>query len=105
MDKLLHWVLLNTPVRKQVEAALDMSITHSTGTCHPQPTDMCTAGLPEEAKVARQLSAMNLMERLGHTPELGVWREPGTLMEGTYKVEVNDQGGQVRVAGRGDLTH
>jgi hypothetical protein len=90
MDKLLHWVLLNTEVRDQVEAELNTRITHSTK----------TAGLPDEDKVSRQLCTMNIMERLGYPPQLSVWRAPGTLMEGTYKLEVNDTDEQVKVAGR-----
>jgi hypothetical protein len=91
MDKLLHWVLLNTAVRKQVEAGLDTSITHSTR----------TAGLPDRIKVSRQLVTMNIMERLGYPPRLSVWRELGTLMEGTYRLDVQNEDGKVRVAGRG----
>jgi hypothetical protein len=85
MDRLLHWVLLNTHIRKQVEAALDTCITHSTETDE----------LPDEDKVSRQLKTMNIMERLGYTSKLSVWREAGTLMEGTHVLQVQGQAGQV----------
>jgi hypothetical protein len=88
MDKLLHWVLLNTDIREQVEAALDTRIIHSTR----------TAGLPDEAKVARQLATMNLMEWMGFMPQLSVWREAGSLMEATCRLHILSRERQVRVA-------
>jgi hypothetical protein len=92
MDKLLHWVLLNTDIREQMETAFRNRITHSTR----------TAGLADEAKVARQLVTMNIMDRMRFSPELSVWREPGTLMEGTYKVEIKNLNwdGQVSIVDR-----
>jgi hypothetical protein len=87
MDKLLHWVLLNTVVRQQVEAALGGPIMHSTR----------TARSSDEVKVARQLGTMNVMERFGYPPDPSVWKEPGTLMEATRRMEVVDRTGQVRI--------
>jgi hypothetical protein len=85
MDKLLHWVLLNTEVRGQVEAALDTHIAHSTR----------TAQLPDEDKVERQLVTMNIMTRLGLPPQLLVWREPGTLMDAIRGLKIQRQNGEV----------
>jgi hypothetical protein len=86
VDKLLHWVLLNTVVRQRVEAALGCPILHNT----------LTSRLPDDLKVTRQLTTLNAMVRLGLPPDLSLWREPGTLMQGIRRMEVVAPSGQVR---------
>jgi hypothetical protein len=68
IDTLLHWVLLNTAVRDKLEAVLGGHISHST---RPAEDD-------DIAKVRRQLCSMNTMSRCGLTPDLAVWRYPGS---------------------------
>jgi hypothetical protein len=85
VDKLLHWVLLNTAVRNKLEAVLGGQIEHSTSPACDSHT----------SKVARQLCAMNALYRCGLPPNMDVWCTPGTLMEATRELQVYDSAGQV----------
>jgi hypothetical protein len=85
MDTLLHWLLLNTEARADVEATLDCRVFHSTR----------TEKLSEADKVSRQLCAMNAMDRAGYTPKMRIWCTPGTLMAATRRMEVVDYSGEV----------
>jgi len=84
LDKLWHWMLLNTKVADKVHAVIGGSVHHSTMGARDSDSD----------KVLRQCFAMTAMARLGGwKPRLDLWREPGTLMahvwerpDGAYEV-------------------
>jgi Ubiquitin family len=82
LDRLWHWMLLNTMVAKQVHEYIGGEVPHSTlGSCDK-----------EEDKVNRQLRAMTLMAREGYEPQMGLWRSEATVMRGTRRVGVTVDG-------------
>jgi hypothetical protein len=85
VQRLVHWVLLNTAVRDQLEAVLGGRINHSTGPFRVLQKD----------DYPSQLCAMNALQHCGLTPDKGVWCPTGKVMSVTHQVEVRDSVGQV----------
>ena len=77
VDALWHRMLLQSDVREAVDALLGGHVPHSL-----RDADELSDG----DKLARRLTAMNLMALAGWQPTLEFWREAGTLMDDVVAV-------------------
>lgn len=93
LDRLWHWVLLNTAVADLVHAYVGGRVSHSTQ----------SAGDDDSVKLQRMMRSLALMERFGFRPSLELWREPSTLADTIERVEVDGRVQYRGVAPKGDL--
>lgn len=78
LDKLWHWMLLNTRIAASVYDFIGGVVEHSTTTMND----------PDEVKVKRQLFSMTTMAQFGWLPTLDLWQVQGTLMSSVRKESV-----------------
>lgn len=77
VDALWHAVLLESEVRQSLDEMLGGHVPHSAADAR---------FLTDEQKLARQLTALNLMAMEGWTPTLHFWEQPGTAMHKVLQV-------------------
>lgn len=78
LDKLWHYVLLETDLRKEVDQLVGGEVPHSKrGECHT-----------DEVKARRQAASMTVMEYHGWKPQVALWAAPQTVMSGVRRVNV-----------------
>ncbi|KAK9789202.1 hypothetical protein WJX73_007416 [Symbiochloris irregularis] len=77
LDRLLHWVLLNTAVRDHVEEHVGR-VFHTTA----------TAQQADAQKMERRLVSMECMAKEGWQPTLSLWEDPASLLSRLAPVEV-----------------